>query len=49
MRIYCHDEKYNVELTDISYQYDPNNEKKKYKTYPAETLLPTMGKAIRSH
>ena len=27
MRIYCHDEKYNVELTDISYQYDPNNEK----------------------
>ena len=44
MRIYCHDEKYNVELTDISYQYDPNNEKK-YKTYPAEDVIANNGKS----
>ena len=44
MRIYCHDEKYNVELTDISYQYDPNNEKK-YKTYPAENVIANNGKS----
>ena len=44
MRIYCYDEKYNVELTDISYQYDPNNEKK-YKTYPAENVIANNGKS----
>lgn len=44
MRIYCHDSKYNIELTDISYQYDPNNEKK-YKTYPAENVIAYNGKS----
>ena len=39
MRIYCHDEKYN-----ISYQYDPMNEKK-YKTYPAENVIANNGKS----
>ena len=33
MRIYCHDEKYNVELTD------------KYKTYPAENVIANNGKS----
>lgn len=44
MRIYCHDEKYNIELTDISYQYDPMNDKK-YKTYPAENVIANNGKS----
>lgn len=44
MRIYCHDGKYNIEITDISYQYDPNNEKK-YKTYPAENVIANNGKS----
>lgn len=44
MRIYCHDEKYDIELTDISFQYDPNNEKK-YKTYPAEKVIANNGKS----
>lgn len=44
MRIYCHDGKYNIEMTDISYQYDPNNEKK-YKTYPAENVIANNGKS----
>ena len=44
MRIYCHDEKYNIELSDISYQYDPMNEKK-YKTYPAENVIANNGKS----
>lgn len=44
MKIYCSDEKYNVELTDITYQYDPNNEKK-YKTYPAEDVIANDGKS----
>lgn len=44
MRIYCHDGKYNVEMKDISYQYDPNNEKK-YKTYPAENVIANNGKS----
>lgn len=44
MRIYCHDGKYDIELTDISYQYDPNNEKK-YKTYPAENVIANNGKS----
>lgn len=44
MRIYCHDEKYTIEMTDISYQYDPLNEKK-YKTYPAENIIANNGKS----
>lgn len=44
MRIYCYDEKYNIELTDISYQYDPKNEKK-FKTYPAENVIANNGKS----
>ena len=44
MRIYCFDEKYTIELTDITYQYDPNNEKK-YKTYPAENVIANNGKS----
>lgn len=44
MRIYCHDGKYTIELTDISYQYDPENEKK-YKTYPAENVIANNGKS----
>lgn len=44
MRIYCFDEKYNIELTDISYQYDPKNEKK-FKTYLAENVIANNGKS----
>lgn len=44
MRISCKDEKYDIELTDISYQYDPNNEKK-YKTYPAEKVIANNGQS----
>lgn len=44
MRIYCYEGKYNIELTDISYQYDPNNEKK-YKNYPAENVIANNGKS----
>ena len=43
MKIYCSDEQYEIEMTDISYQYDPNNEKK-YRNYPAESVIANNGK-----
>lgn len=42
MKISCTDEGYSVELTNITYQYDPKNEKK-YKTYAAEDVIANNG------
>lgn len=44
MRIYCFDERYTVEVSNIVYQYDPENNKK-YKTYPAENVIANHGKS----
>jgi len=43
LRIHCHTNYYTVELTDIVYQYDPDNDKR-YKTYPAENVIINEGK-----
>jgi len=43
MQIFCHDNSYTAEVSKISYQYDPNNEKK-YKNYPAESIIANNGK-----
>lgn len=42
MKITCHDEGYSIELANITYQYDPKNEKK-YKTYAAEDVIANNG------
>lgn len=44
MKIICLDERYTIELSSITYQYDPNNEKK-YKTYAAEDVIANNGKS----
>lgn len=44
LRIYCSDERYRAEVTNIVYQYDPENNKK-YKTYPAENVIAGNGKS----
>lgn len=44
MRIQCFDNRYTVEVSDIVYQYDPENDKK-YKTYPAEDVIANNGKS----
>lgn len=43
MKITCLDESYSIEMTNITYQYDPKNEKK-YKTYNAESIIAHNGK-----
>lgn len=43
MKIYCADGGYTIEMTDISYLYNPLNEKK-YKNYPAESVIAGGGK-----
>ncbi len=43
MKIYCSDGSYTAEVGNISYQYNPLNEKK-YKTYPAESVIAGGGK-----
>ncbi len=44
MRIYCADRGYRAEVSNIVYQYDPENQKK-YKTYPAENVIAGNGKS----
>ncbi len=44
MQIFCHDNSYTAEVFKITYQYDPNNEKK-YKNYPAESIIANNGKS----
>ncbi|RHJ86497.1 DUF4468 domain-containing protein [Parabacteroides sp. AM08-6] len=44
MKINCHDEGYDIEMSNITYQYDPNNDKK-YKTYKAEDVIANGGKS----
>lgn len=42
MNIFCHDNSYAVEISDIVYLYDPMD-KKKFKTYPAEDVIINNG------
>ncbi len=42
MDIFCHDNSYAVEISDIVYLYDPM-EDKKFKTYPAEDVIAGNG------
>lgn len=42
MRIACFENKYTVNISDISYQYDPQNNKR-YKTYAAEDVIANDG------
>lgn len=44
MKIVCRDGEYAIEMTDITYQYDPKNEKQ-YKTYSAESVIANNGKS----
>lgn len=44
MKITCYDNSYSAELSNITYQYDPKNEKK-YKTYSAENVIANNGKS----
>lgn len=43
MRINCKDGGYTIELSDITYQYNPEDEKK-LKSYPAEDVIIGNGK-----
>lgn len=42
MNITCHDNSYAAEVSNITYQYDPKNEKK-YKNYSAESIIANNG------
>lgn len=44
MNIHCFDNRYTIEVSNIVYQYDPENTKK-YKTYPAENVIVNNGKS----
>ena len=44
MKIFCHDNSYVVEVSNIVYLYDPKEEKK-YKTYPAESVIANNGES----
>lgn len=44
MKISCYDNNYSAELSNITYQYDPKNEKK-FKTYTAESVIANNGKS----
>ena len=44
MNIHCHDNSYAAEVSNITYQYDPKNEKK-YKTYTAESVIANNGES----
>lgn len=43
MTIFCYNNSYSVEVSDIAYLYDPKNDKK-FKTYPAESVIAGNGK-----
>lgn len=42
MRIQCYENRYTVDITDIVYQYDPDNNKR-LKSYPAENVIINEG------
>jgi len=42
VRIDCHDNRCAMDITDIVYQYDPNEEKR-FKVYPAEDVIGNNG------
>ena len=44
MKITCHDNSYSAEVSNIVYQYDPENNKK-FKTYSAESVISNNGKS----
>lgn len=44
MKIACRNEGYSIELSNITYQYDPENNKK-FKTYAAEDVIANNGKS----
>lgn len=44
MKITCEEGAYSVEVSHITYQYDPKQEKK-FKTYPAEDVIANNGKS----
>lgn len=44
MNIQCYDDRYTIEVKDIVYQYDPENDKK-FKTYAAEDVIANNGKS----
>lgn len=44
MYITCHDNAYDIEVKDITYQYDPHNSKD-FKTYAAEDVIANDGKS----
>lgn len=44
MKITCEEGAYSVELSHITYQYDPKQEKK-FKTYPAEDVIADNGQS----
>ena len=44
MKINCHDNYYSAEVSNIVYQYDPQNNKK-FKTYSAESVIANNGKS----
>ena len=44
MKINCHDNCYSAEVSNIVYQYDPQNNKK-FKTYSAESVIANNGKS----
>lgn len=44
MKITCRNEGYSIELSNITYQYDPENNKK-FKTYAAENVIANNGKS----
>lgn len=46
MNIQCYDNQYTIKVSNIVYQYDPNNDKK-YKTYAAEEIIANNGKSNR--
>ncbi|MDL2255846.1 DUF4468 domain-containing protein [Parabacteroides sp. OttesenSCG-928-K15] len=46
MRIQCYDNRYTIEVSDISYQYDPE-QTRRIKSYPAEEVILNEGKSNR--
>lgn len=44
MKITCYDDSYSAEVSNIVYQYDPEDNKK-FKTYPAESVIANNGQS----
>lgn len=43
MNITCHNQKYTIKVSDLSYQYDPHNDRK-FQRYLAEDVISQQGK-----